>query len=64
MIVKCDRCEAISPNGSEYDTELWFNTHDCKGMRDLGELPLDLLRKLALGEISEAEAWKQAKSNS
>jgi len=47
----CDRCGAKGFN---------FDIHKCAGMRDVGTLPLDLLRELAYKRIDEAEAWRQA----
>lgn len=49
--VKCDRCGAKMK-------ALDFNIHECVGKRSLQELPLPILRKVAMNEISEAEAWR------
>ena len=63
MIVQCSRCEATSPNTSEFNTELWFNDHECEGLPKLDTLPLQLLREVALGNITEEEAFNAAKED-
>lgn len=60
VIHQCDRCGAKSPATTEMNAEIWFSNHECKGMRPLKELPLPILRKLAMSEITEEEAWKEA----
>jgi len=56
---QCARCGAKSRAGSEYDCEVWFSAHECKGMRDIGVLSLATLRRLALGEITEEQAFAE-----
>tara|TARA_R110000803_G_scaffold48712_3_gene101256 strand:+ start:558 stop:719 length:162 start_codon:yes stop_codon:yes gene_type:complete len=45
---------------SEHEAELKFNTHECEGFRDLADLPSPILKRLAMKEITEDEAWKLA----
>ncbi|MEJ2724395.1 MAG: hypothetical protein P8175_07075 [Deltaproteobacteria bacterium] len=54
---KCERCGKIITGKDEFDAEIKFIDHACEGMRDLNELPVDLLRKVARGEITAEEAW-------
>lgn len=54
--VRCDRCGAVM-------AAIDFNVHECAKMRPLSELPIAILRKLAYGEISEAEAWHLAETS-
>ena len=55
----CNRCGAVSPRvRSEYEAEVWFAQHECAGMRPLSDLPIDLLRELAYGRMTEAQAWE------
>ena len=60
---KCDRCGEVIVGSDEYDAEVKFDEHSCKGKRELSELPLHILKDLALGKIDEKEAWKLAKSS-
>jgi len=55
---KCDRCGAKFSGKDEYSAEMKFNDHTCENMKPLSELPLPILRQLAMGEISEKEAWE------
>jgi len=59
MIVKlkCDLCGAIITGNNELDAKINLTDHVCEVMRDLSELPMDLLRKVIKDEISEEEAW-------
>ena len=47
---ECKRC-------NESGTGTRFDQHTCKGMRNLEDLGLDLLRKVIQGTLSEDEAW-------
>lgn len=49
---KCTRCNEVG-DGS-------FDEHVCKGKRNLEQMPLDLLRLLCSGDMTEDEAWKEA----
>ena len=59
QIHECDRCGFRTKPSSEHGAEVAFDQHECKGMRDLGELRPDLLKALAMREITEEEAWRQ-----
>ena len=50
---RCTRCKAVMAHKE-------WNEHECKGMPKLNKLPFDLLRKVAYGTITEAQAWKLA----
>lgn len=50
------RCGARH-TGTEMETESWFSQHKCKGKRDLNEMPMEILGRLARREITEEEAW-------
>ena len=58
MQIQCERCGKVMKGRTELDTEILFTMHECEGMRKLSDLPLALLRRLAYGEITEAEAWE------
>ena len=58
---KCDRCYEVIVGSDEYNAEVKFDEHACKGKRDLSELPLHILKDLAYGKITGKEAWKRAK---
>lgn len=58
--IKCSRCGEIMKGKDECDAEILFANHTCKGKRDLNDLPTDILRKLALKQITEPEAWQEA----
>jgi len=58
---KCDRCGEVIVGSDEYDAEVKFDEHSCKGKRELSELPLHILKDLAMGKITEKEAWERAK---
>ena len=60
---KCDRCDEVIVGSDEDMAVRNFDEHACKGKRDLSELPLHILKDLALGKIDEKEAWKLAKSS-
>ena len=53
----CDRCEAEMVGEDEYEAEVLWATHECEGHRDLFSMDQDLLRCVAVGGMSEAEAW-------
>lgn len=57
---KCDRCGKTVSGRDECAAEVAFNEHTCEGMRPLTDLPLPLLRAVAVGELTEAEAWSKA----
>ena len=57
---KCTRCGKVVSGHDEHGAELAFNEHTCKGKRELSELPLPILKQLAMKEITEDEAWKLA----
>ncbi|MCP4599268.1 MAG: hypothetical protein GY847_01805 [Proteobacteria bacterium] len=59
MKIKCSRCGKILSGRTEYDTEVAFSQHVCKGMRNLDDLRSDLLQEVAYGNMTEAEAWKR-----
>ena len=49
----CSRCGARMSN-------IEFNVHTCEGMRDIFEMPDDILLRNINKEITEAEAWELA----
>jgi len=57
---KCTRCGDTVSGADEFSAELAFNDHICTGKRELSELPLPILKKLAMKKITENEAWKLA----
>lgn len=60
MKVKCSRCGKVMTGKDEYDCEMKFNQHKCKGKRDLNKMPMDLLRLVAMKKMKEEDAWKEA----
>lgn len=58
MKIKCKRCGKIMMGNDELSAERMFDQHVCKGMRDLSEMPTDILYKVATKEISEEDGWK------
>jgi len=57
--IKCTRCGAKLRGRDEHDAEVKFGNHTCKNKPDLSKLPLDLLRELAYGRITEEQAWER-----
>jgi len=51
--VKCSRCGKVMPKDD-------WHSHICEGMRNLSDLPFDILTKLVKKEITEKEAWIEA----
>ena len=51
MTVKCSRCGEKMENRD-------FDVHVCKNMRNLMDMPHDLLDRVLKKEITESEAWK------
>ena len=47
---KCKRCNAVMPDKA-------FDSHVCKGFRNIGLMPSDLLLQIIGNKITEAEAW-------
>ena len=62
MKIKCSRCKATYTGRAEMDTEIWFSKHTCKGKRPLSDMPMDLLRNVVAGEMTEDEAWVRSPS--
>lgn len=60
VTITCKRCGKKLVGRTEQDAEAFFDQHECKGKRDLREMPTDLLAKLALGELTEDQAWEIA----
>jgi hypothetical protein len=60
MKIKCSRCKKVIVGKDEYDAEMKFNMHKCKGMRDLYDMPMDLLELVVKGKMTEIQAWKEA----
>ncbi len=56
MRIKCEHCGQLSPNMSELNAELWFDDHCEKFHKSSVELPLPLLREVALGNLTREEA--------
>ncbi len=56
--IKCTRCGEIINAENEHDSEVKFNIHKCKGMRDIHTMPFDLLTAVVKHEMTEEEAWK------
>lgn len=67
--IVCDTCGAEFTGHNEHEAEVLWNSHECKSEyekasgRDNYDLPLDLLRRIALGEITDAEAWAIVDAN-
>ena len=55
--IMCNRCKRVF-DGDRHDESAAFDGHDCVvDGRRLADLPLDLLSMVALGRMSESEAW-------
>jgi hypothetical protein len=59
MKIKCSRCGKTLSGKDEYDAEMKFNMHKCKGKRDLHDMPTDLLKLVATKKMKEDDAWKE-----
>ena len=57
---KCDRCGQVISGRTEMEAEVKWGRHECPGRPSLDLLPMPILRDLALGRITEDEAWRQA----
>ena len=57
---KCTRCGEVVSGHDEYEAEVAFDNHECKNMPNLQDLPLSILEKLAMKEITEEEAWRMS----
>ena len=51
--IKYNRCNRVM-NRTDW------GKHECKDMRNIKELPFDILRQLAHGKITEKKAWAMA----
>lgn len=58
--IRCSRCKKTFRGKDEYDAEMKFNMHKCKGKRDLNKMPMDLLKLVATNKMKEDDAWKEA----
>jgi hypothetical protein len=57
VIYKCDRCGEEMKARSHHAAELLWSRHECAGLPKLSDIPLDLLREMAYGRMTEAEAF-------
>jgi hypothetical protein len=58
--IECDRCGKTMTARNEIEAERLFDAHVCKGLRNLDDMPFDLLRKVVYDELTEDEAWTLA----
>ncbi len=58
MKIICQRCKEVIVGKDEHDAEVKFSMHTCSKLRNLSEMPLELLEKVAKKEMSELEAWR------
>ena len=57
MEIKCSRCGETFIGKDEYETEIWFSDHTCKGKRKISDMPQDILLKVIKKDLTEEEAW-------
>jgi len=58
--ITCNRCKVTKALRGEYEGEIWWSNHKCKGKPDLNSLPLHLLKEVAQGTMTEEAAFKRA----
>ena len=57
--IKCTRCEELHSAKNEHESEIWFTQHECKNMRNLDDMPFEILTELVHNRIDETEAWRR-----
>ena len=62
IIHHCGRCGFTAKGKTEFDAERAYSVHTCRHpdgrpMRKLEDLPMELLRQLALKQITEDQAF-------
>jgi hypothetical protein len=59
MKIQCARCKEIISARSKAALSQKFEAHTCKSMRDMKDMPDDLLYKVVTKALTEEQAWAE-----